>query len=79
MTNILKQTEEQREQLDRLVNELKDTIASQKGRIEELIRLNEEQEVLLKSQQAALDSKVGITNPNYNYYISLLNTNVYYS
>lgn len=58
LTEVLKQTEEQREQLDRLVKELKDTTTSQKRRIDELLHLNEEKEVLLKSQRAALESKV---------------------
>lgn len=58
LTNILKRTEEEREKLDNLVRELRETILSQKERLEELIRLNEEHEVLLRSQKAALDSKV---------------------
>lgn len=58
LTNVLKQTEEERERLNCLVAELKETLVSQKERIENLIRINEEQEVVLKSQKAALDSKV---------------------
>lgn len=55
---MLRKTEQEREQLYVLVGELKETIASQKERLEELTRLNEEQDILLKSQKAALDSKV---------------------
>lgn len=57
LKKLLEDKEIERAELGNLVGELKETIFSQKNRIEEMIELNEKLELLVRTHKSALDSK----------------------